>query len=352
MNPHIPSWRRTVSRTAVAAVAAVAGLLGSAVAAGAEPTPPRLPRPCGWVPQTLPRPAGSESAEILGGDAAGTVWAGEATDPDQQQHAVLWRNGQPAGLGGTGESLAVDVNRNGVAVGQRLGQNGLFTPMLWRDGQAISLAVPSGSSGGRATGINDAGLIVGEVDFGEDPHAAAWSADHPEQVTDLGTAGGVIATLHGVSEAGVLAGETTSTTAQRALTGTVSGGLRALPGVGSGADTVALAAAGRFIVGFQSSAQGGPVLWDNGTPTLLSHDDSTATAVNPSGLVVESTEQGGAVWQGGRRTVLQDRAGTVGVTVAAAVSDDGRVAGSSFSPEEGALVPTIWTCGVVEPRHH
>jgi uncharacterized membrane protein len=116
--------------------------------------------------------------------------------------------------------LALDVNRSGVAVGEQAGADGRAHPVLWRDGQPIPLAGPAGFTGGIANGINDAGLIVGEIGFPVS-HAAAWFADRPDQVIDLGTADGTEATLNGVSESGVLAGTAISTRAvEMALTGT------------------------------------------------------------------------------------------------------------------------------------
>jgi uncharacterized membrane protein len=184
-----------------------ATLLGTATTTAAPAEPAVRPvRPCVWTPQLLPKLPGGGPAEILGGDAGGTIWAGEGGATSQ--HAMLWRNGQPVDLGaGTGDAaIAYDVNRSGVAVGEQA-VGGFARPVLWRDGQLVSLAVPAGFVGGVANGINDAGLIVGEVDSSGAEHAAAWLADRPDQVIDLGTAGGDRATLHGVSEEGVLAGE-------------------------------------------------------------------------------------------------------------------------------------------------
>lgn len=347
---------RRALRTAVVTGAAAA-LLGAATTATAEPgRPPVLPvRPCVWTPQLLPKLPGGGPSEILGGDAGGTVWAGEGGATSQ--HALLWRNGQPVdlGTGAAGAAIAYDVNRSGVAVGEQA-VGGFARPVLWRDGQLAQLAVPPGFVGGVASGIDDAGLIVGEIGAPFSEHAAAWAADRPEQVIDLGTAGGDRAMLNGVSESGVFAGVTIARGAETALSGTVSGGLSTLPGTAAGTTTRALAAAGPFVVGAELfSGNGGAqaVVWDAGRPRPLPPRQlfDVAIAVNPAGLVAGVSDQQAVVWSRGRRIPLPaTTTGNSTFTTASVVSDDGRVGGGVSPGADGTMNPAIWTCRPTEPR--
>lgn len=210
--------------------AALTGLVGPGAPTAAAAPPAGVLAACAWTPEILPT-LGSGLGEIRGADAAGTVWAGVAVDR-LGVHAALWRGGAITDLGTsvTGAAEALDVSRQGVAVGDIRDADGFSKPMMWRNGQSIRLALPPNSTGGSASGINDAGLIVGGVDLAGVPHAVAWLVRSPDRFADLGTAGGAGTGLSGVSADGTLAGQTTRNDVDVALTGTLRTGLRALPG--------------------------------------------------------------------------------------------------------------------------
>jgi uncharacterized membrane protein len=300
---------------------------------------------CAWVPTMLPALPSGESAGINGTDGAGT-WAGYAFEGGVG-HAALWQGGQIVDLGTPlgGYSQANDVNRQGIAVGNSMDADGFPHAVMWRNGQVVRLAEPPGGSA-EANAINDDGLIVGAGGSatGETPtHALAWPADAPDRYIDLGAVNGTSTYLYGVSERGVLAGTAVGNPSS-AVTGTVRRGLRTLTGTTADAETFAYGAAGKYIVGNQSTTTtGGAVIWVSGRARLLPGQPfDTAHAVNADGLAVGNTDAGGAVWEGTQRTLLTASDGGT-FTMALAVTDDGRVGGWS-APAGGLGQPTVWTC--------
>jgi uncharacterized membrane protein len=356
--------RGLLGRPVVLRLAVTAGVLvclpAGTVAAAVGPVQPAARVTfCRWTPQTLPTLPGGGLAEIRGVDAGGTVWAGYARPAgDGPAHAVLWRDGRIIDLGTAVDGAgAFDVNRSGVAVGQRLEGGVTRMPAMWRAGQSVALALPPGATGGAANGVNDAGLVVGEAYVAGATHAVVWSADDPGQVIDLGTGGSRLGRLNGVSESGVLAGETFGNGPATALTGTVADGLRTLAGTAAGSATNATAASGRFVVGFERLPSAGPtrpesrnvLLWDAGSPRVIAHGEFPAdtqfpTAVNPAGLVAGLSFDGGLVWQGTVQTRLPATNGNTHLTAAYAVSDDGRVGGHSSPDTTAQPMATIWSC--------
>jgi probable HAF family extracellular repeat protein len=91
-------------------------------------------------------------------NASGAI-VGRSDTASGRSHAALWVNGSVIDLGtiGTADSVANAVNANGDAAG-RAGMPALFT-----GGTVRALGLPRGSNSGVATGINDAGVIVGSA---------------------------------------------------------------------------------------------------------------------------------------------------------------------------------------------
>jgi uncharacterized membrane protein len=56
------------------------------------------------------------------------------------------------------------------------------------------------------------------------------------------------------------------------------------------------------------------------------------------------------VWQGGQKISLAAPSGNTFFTRASAISNDGRIGGSSAAGENVVDVPTIWSCRRPEPR--
>jgi probable HAF family extracellular repeat protein len=344
----IPPGRRAAIRLGGITLAGAAALAGVAGTAGAAPNPTGAGnQACTWAAQVLPTVP----------TTTGYAWGGVAgTDGDRtfagnsNGHAVLWRDGRLIDLG-VGE--AADVNGGGDAVGYQFDSSAYSHAILFRAGTAIRLAEPANVHATRATGINEDGLIVGTGDINGDTmgtsHALVWSASTPGRVTDLGTLDGDEAnatSLVGVNEDGTLIGNVVNqnTLALTAVTGTVTGGLRVLPGSTPGASTVA-SIVGRYSVGAQYNGGGNhAVRWRNGRAQLLP-GDADAHGVNSQGTVVgqRADFSTGVVWTGvGDPVDLPIPAGDNSAT-ATMITDHGTVGGEAFTAAS-ELQPVLWSC--------
>ena len=116
---------------------------------------------------------------LPGGDASSAaavsgarIVVGWATTAAGNQHAVSWRSGQITDLGtlpGDTDSYAAAVSETGLIVGAS--GTGLLAPfdpgneashaVLWRDGEIEDLGTLPGGTFTVATGVNDAGQVVG-----------------------------------------------------------------------------------------------------------------------------------------------------------------------------------------------
>jgi uncharacterized membrane protein len=325
----------------------VAAAVGSAVpalvgTAAADPGPGAVTagsRACTWSVAALPQLSGAFSGFVHGTDGDRT-FAGQSGD-----RPVLWRGGRVVELGPSGS--AQDVNRRGEAVGATDPDFG--HALLWRGRTQITLAEPAGFTSSTAMAINDAGLIVG---YGSGPDTGAqglvWHSDAPGRVRVLTEPGGESVFLSDVNRRGVIVGTgvSLSTISSTALIGTVSAGLRRLPGRSGTTDSVAAAIAGDYVVGTDSS---GPVRWLRGHPEQLP-GGGNPQAVNIHGLVAgyNGPPETAYVWEHGIRV---DLAGLVPDAFfgATAVTDGGQVAGFSSVGEQDEqhgirYAPTVWTC--------
>jgi hypothetical protein len=301
---------------------------------------------CTWAAQMLPTVPTAEPSigAVIGTDGRRT-FAGYSGE-----HAVLWRDGRLIDLG---QGVAADVNRSGDAVGAQSDSSFTNHATLFRAGTAIRLAEPVNAGETRATGINDAGLIVGTgVIWGETmgaSHALVWSAGTPGTVTDLGTLDGDQnngTTLVGVNEQGTLIGNVfnAETGTHAGVTGTVSTGLRALPAGTPGANVIVSGIAGRYIAGYQYAGGGiEPVRWVDGKAEVLPGNAETS-GVNSHGTVVgRQYDLGiGLIWTGSSDPVeLPIPSGEQ--TGATAITDHGIVAGYSIM-NAFQLQPVLWSC--------
>ena len=93
-------------------------------------------------------------------------------------------------LGGS-FSEATGVNDAGQVVGTSSTAPGRYSPshaFLWQDGKMTDLGILGGAEGSSsAYGINDAGQVVGKATVGSSSHAFLWQNG---TMTDLGTLGG------------------------------------------------------------------------------------------------------------------------------------------------------------------
>jgi hypothetical protein len=317
---------------------------------------------CHWgLPTALPVPAGFTSAMVLATDGeqafAGVAvsFAGGSYDP----RAVVWQGGQVSVLPTPdGYSSEADgMNRLGDVVGfVAPTAGGARAPALWRAGMLIQLGTASPSNDAMAFDINDAGLIVGEVQ--EQPgigdiQAVAWSADAPDAFRYV--PGGSTTILYSVTEGGLLAGTAlvandTGSFVYQAMTGTVDAGLHPLPGPVPGAITDARAAAGSYIVGSYYLADEvveHALSWRNEQPQVLSTGSTRARGVNSQGTAVGVDDAAGRplVWMNGVEQrlplILPRRHLTYGT---GSVVTEHNVVGGSVREVFDQDVPVYWRC--------
>jgi hypothetical protein len=317
---------------------------------------------CHWgLPTALPVPAGFTSTMVTATDGeqafAGVAvsFAGGSYDP----RAVVWQGGQVSVLPTPdGYSSEADgMNRLGDVVGYVAPTGGgARTPALWRAGMLIQLGTASPSNDAMAFDINDAGLIVGEVQ--EQPgigdiQAVAWSADAPGTFSYV--PGGSTTILYSVTEGGLLAGTAlvandTGGFVYQAMTGTVDAGLHPLPGPVPGAITEARAAAGSYIVGSYNLAEevvGHALSWRNEQPLVLSTGSTRARGVNSQGTVAGVDDAAGRplVWMNGVEQrlplILPGRHLTYGT---GSVVTEHNVVGGSVREVFDQDVPVYWRC--------
>jgi uncharacterized membrane protein len=322
-----------------------AALAGAAGAAEAAPdSSGEGQRACTWTVRLLPTVPTTDFAfsDVRGTDGHST-FAGFSNG-----HAVLWRDGRLIDLGRGG---AEDVNRRGDAVGFQADSDHMTHATLFRGGAAIRLAEPAGALATRATGINDAGLIVGTVEFfgGTDPQPTlVWSARTPGKVLDLGTLDGDEANatwLAGVNEQGTLIGNVVNQNmlTPMAVVGTVRGGLRALVGTTADAMTTANGISGRYIAGSEYlPGAGGPVRWVDGRAQILP-GGGDARAVNNRGTVVGWRSGNPLLWSGAADPVELPIPAGLRHAGAHAITERGTVAGASVKDSSETL-PTLWSC--------
>jgi uncharacterized membrane protein len=306
---------------------------------------------CTWAINELPLPAGWSAGYVHNSDRHDS-FAGYGVDADGRTRPLVWHDGKvavldaPAGV----DAVAQDVNSHGDVIGVLQSEDTPTRGVLWRGDQVIDL--PSLQGGGYAvpTAINDAGLIVGYAAGGETNHAVAWSADSPQSIQDLGAMAGS-AYLTDVTQQGTVVGWTESAEEfrQQAIAGTVREGLRTLPGTEPGTNSVARAAAGRYIVGSAvltggSEDLGSAVVWASPGPRPLPGAQAAANAVNDHGTVVGSDSDGPVIWIGGHKQPLPAlAAGDPFSTSATVVTNNNTAAGISADPQ-GHPRPVTWTC--------
>ena len=310
---------------------------------------------CTWGIHELPLPSGWSGGNVYSSDRHDS-FAGSGVDADGRTRPLVWRDGDvtvldtPGGVGAT----AQDVNSRGDVVGVVFGEDTSTRGVLWHGGQMIDLPLLPGGGYAVPTAINNAGLIVGYAAGEDTSHAVAWSADSPQSIRDLGVVAGS-AYLTDVTDQGTAVGWTETVGEefrQEAIAGTVGEGLTALPGPVPGTNSIARAAAGRYIVGSAvltggPEDLGGPVVWGPIGPRALPGPQATPYAVNVHGTVAGfDPDLGAAIWDGDNEQQLPAlTAGDLFSTSATVVTDDDTVAGTS-ADAQGRSRPVTWSCTV------
>lgn len=259
-------------------------------------------------------PTGMVALGSLGGDAqaaavdeSGRI-VGWSETADGEQHAVLWRaGGSIVDLGtlpGDEWSEALAITDDGTVLGVSAGADGIGRrSFVWDEALgARALSLPDGLV---ASDLNDAGWIVGNPGFVDDPVGG---------FRELDTLGGSSAVAQAVNAAGAVAGSADlypGDEASQAVLWDAAGvptGLGTLPGVGpytDGCCTGALDLNATGIVVGWGTVDGDDVsrafVWDAAAGIrdlgTLGGEEATAYAVNDAGLVVGEAMVGDGTWR-------------------------------------------------------
>lgn len=117
--------------------------------------------------------------------------------------AFLWEGGELIGLGALDNSMvseAFGINELGVIVGESMNAQGIYRPVMWKDGQIIDLgSLGDGTNRGNANGINDLEQVVGQSwDDSETNHPFLWQNG---QMTQLSNKAGFARDINNLGQA-------------------------------------------------------------------------------------------------------------------------------------------------------
>ena len=163
------------------------------------------------------------------GAATGTYTVGLGNSGQTVSQPFIYSNGQLTGLGNYGESFAtvgLGINNDRVIVGYTSDPNtanGLHA-FRYSDNSFTLLPNLPGGTQSYASGINDAGLIVGQA-FSSGNRAVEWFNGVP---IELGTLGGSDAYVDGLNNSGLIVGRSQITNASFAAFVYINGSMRDL----------------------------------------------------------------------------------------------------------------------------
>jgi hypothetical protein len=219
-------------------------------------------------------------------------------------HAFAWtQNGGIVGLPDlAGRSFCVSngANDNGVVVGT--GATTVFgsgrLPVIWQNGVASQLPLPTGQTLGDANSVNASNVAVGSVNAGSDQRGVIYSGGSATIITQTTTNGSFFLTAFGINDSGRIVGQGIDPGNAARNVGIVydigqnmAFEVGALPGM-NGALAFAVSNTS-FVVGSSMLNQGSglPFIWsDNGgmvaIPLASGTSEGSARAVNSAGWVV------------------------------------------------------------------
>jgi probable HAF family extracellular repeat protein len=322
----------------------VAGLLAIPTAAGATETRPSGLRVVDLG--TLGGPSGWATDINEQGDVVGESQLAEG----YYSHAFLWRHGRMTDLGTLGGEFsgATAINNRGEIAGYSQTAAGETHTVLWRGDRMTDLGTLGGLSS-RATDINDRGEIIGLLEVTPDQyHSFLWRNGRVTEfrnfwVEAINNRGQV------VGSARFDGGEAVPAIWDRG----VLTPLEQVPGATYGsADSINARGA---IAGFSGFPSGVSInrafLWRNGVATTLPEpapwNSGHAWGINDHNQVVgvswDMLDGSGAVlWDHGTPIVLSNLEGAAN-SVATAINNHGQIAGSSTFPGmEGITHPVVW----------
>ncbi|WP_330439713.1 hypothetical protein OHB44_04595 [Micromonospora sp. NBC_00821] len=335
---------RSIRRRMLAATATglLATSLGVAVSATATAAPGgATPRTCKI--STLPYPTDTYRADANAVDPTGRYVAGTALrvgGTDNQYLLLFWDGQRVTELESEASATPVDINADGVVIGNGSAETGYGQPWRYRDGKLEQLPVlPSTAT--YVSAINDAGDIVGhgsDIVSGEIV-ALRWPAARPGTVEVLDAP--VDAQAGGITDNGTIVGSAGPFGDWNSWVRRPNGRIDALTFPGAEWSTAG-EAAGRWAIGqvwLGGATSSSRVRWDlrNGSHTLLDQEMPALTGVNAKGAVVG----GDRVARGATSRVLPG--GGEGVVVGArSISNSGTIVGFRNVLAD-RLTPVRWT---------
>lgn len=174
-----------------------------------------------WESTTVPAtrlttlPSGENDSAAYDVNTDGTI-VGYSRGADGVQHAVRWDAAGTISELGTVASypscVATDLNDDGMAVGS-CAAGGARVAVRWDDAGVVAVLPALGGSFAEATGVSDAGIIVGYAeDACSQGHAVRWGVFGT--VTRLATLGGRYGVAMDINNSGTVVGRTTTTGGQ------------------------------------------------------------------------------------------------------------------------------------------
>ena len=169
-----------MTKSILGSTAAVLAVVLPAVAAQRTPASAAAAACAREIMPVLP---GSTGTDVRGGDPGGHYQFGSSQGADDESHNVLWRDGTARELRiptAQGDASPQDVNERGeIAALTREGDD--FQSWRYTNGQVISLPSPQAARSTQSTAINGGGEIAGTASYApalRDSYAVVWSADN------------------------------------------------------------------------------------------------------------------------------------------------------------------------------
>jgi probable HAF family extracellular repeat protein len=255
---------------------------------------------------------GGDTTQPTGLNNHGVVVGSANTSGAAAAHAFVWTSaGGLRDLGTLGnpadDSVAEAINNSDQVVGYSfLGNDAGARAFLWTSGAGMKSLGTLGGNNSSATGINDAGQVVGTsliapVRGSSATHPFLWTAAGGMQ--DLGTLGGTDATALAINNSGAVVGYSDVADGHtHAFLWTAAGGMQDL-GTFGGDTSVAFAINDKNqVVGYADSVSGNTnaFIWNasRGMQNIGAGPGAAADGINDAGQVVgsEGVPGGAYVW--------------------------------------------------------